>query len=97
MNKKMNGVFMKKGDLIIVYKVFVGGYLNEFNDEDVKKMLKDTTERLNVSNSDGIVSYVVPVHYEPEHPIEVIDTLNVNTNVLKLLEELLYEKMIDNI
>ena len=78
---------MKKGDLIIVYKVYVGN-VPEKNQEDY--VTKIATE-LKSLTSDNVIEYFIPVVNEPEHPIEVIDTNNVQTNVLQLLENLLEE------
>ena len=78
---------MKKGDLIIVYKIYVGS----IPPEEITDYMKKITEEFNFVNSDGIIQYFIPVSKEDEHPIEVIDTNNVQTNVLSLLENLLIE------
>lgn len=79
---------MKKGDLIIVYKVCVGSLYNE---KDIKDILNAMTEKFSFVNSPNVIQYFVPVHKESEHPVEVIDTSEIKTDVLTLLEELLKE------
>ena len=78
---------MKKGDLIIVYKIYVGS----IPPEEITDYMIKITEEFSFVNSDGIIQYFIPVSKEDEHPIEVIDTNNVQTNVLSLLENLLIE------
>ncbi len=78
---------MKKGDLIVVYKICVGA----IPDNEIAKYIKNIAEKFKFFKSDNIIQYFIPVHYETEHPIEVIDTKNINTNVLSFLEELLKE------
>lgn len=78
---------MKKGDLIIVYKVYVGSLDNE---KDIKDILNAMTEKFSFVNP-NVIQYFVPVHKESEHPVEVIDTSEIKTDVLTLLEGLLEE------
>lgn len=76
---------MKRGDLIIVYKVYVGS----LSDKDVQAEIKNVAENFSLKDSPNIVQYFIPVNTESEHPIEVIDTSNVRTDILSLLEELI--------
>ena len=78
---------MKKGDLIVVYKICVGA----IPDNEIKQYVNNIAEKFKFLKSENVIQYFIPVRYETEHPIEVIDTKNINTNVLSLLEELLKE------
>ena len=76
---------MKKGDLVFIYKIYLGDVEKE-NQSDYIKCISDA---LKFNNTDNVVQYFIPVVDVPEHPIEVIDTKNATTDVLAVLEELL--------
>lgn len=76
---------MKKGDLVFIYKIYVG----DLKPESQIDYVKTISEEFKFNNSDNVVQYFIPVVDVPEHPIEVIDTKNITTDVLVVLEELL--------
>lgn len=76
---------MKKGDLVFIYQIYVGNVEKERQIDYVKTI----SEEFKFNNSDNVVQYFIPVVDVPEHPVEVIDTNNVTTDVLIVLEELL--------
>ena len=76
---------MKKGDLVFIYQIYVG---NVEKGEQID-YVKTISENFNFNKSDNVVQYFIPVVDVPEHPVEVIDTNNVTTDVLTVLEELL--------
>lgn len=79
---------MKKGDLVFVYKIFVGN----LSTDDIQKYMSVIVDRIKISHKhDGVLEYFVPTHNESEHPVEVIDTGNLNDTVFDLLGELLNE------
>ena len=79
---------MKKGDLIIVYKICVGNIPTK----DIQAVLSKTIENLKFLKSHtDIIQYFIPVHKESERPVEVIDTNNIDNSAYGLLEELLNE------
>lgn len=76
---------MKKGDLVFIYKIYVG----DVEPKSQIDYVKTISEEFKFNNSDNVVQYFIPVVDVPEHPVEVIDTNNVTTDVLSVLEELL--------
>lgn len=76
---------MKKGDLVFIYKIYVGNIEKERQIDYVKTI----SEEFKFNHLDNVVQYFIPVVDVPEHPVEVIDTKNVTTDVLTVLEELL--------
>ena len=64
---------MKKGDLIVVYKIYVGNIPTE----EIPSYVNDIAKRFKEENN-AIVQYFIPTTVEPEHPIEVINTDNCN-------------------
>ena len=81
---------MKYADLIIVYKICVRG----LSEKDVKRCIQNIEDNIVIKSNDNlkIIHYIVPVHKEYEHPIDVINPNNIkNEAVEKLLEDLLTE------
>ena len=76
---------MKKGDLVFIYQIYVG----DVEPKSQIDYIKQISDNFKFNNSDNVVQYFIPVVDVPEHPIEVIDTKNVTTDVLVVLEELL--------
>ncbi len=77
---------MKKGDLVFIYKIYVGGIEDK---SQIDYVMTNISEEFKFVNSDNVVQYFIPVFDVPDHPVEVIDTKNVTTDVLSVLEELL--------
>lgn len=76
---------MKKGDLVFIYKIYVGDVENGSQIDYVKRI----SDEFKFDNSDNVVQYFIPVVDVPEHPVEVIDTKNATIDILTVLEELL--------